>query len=487
MATGNLSELGRSGLDFWGGRPDAEFLRELKGRDGYKRYREMSLNSPVVAAMLFAIEVSIRTSDWQVVSDQGEEDERAAFVRECLDDMSMSFNDHISEALTMLPFGYSLFELVYKRRPDGKLGWRKFAIRGQDTIERWQIDPDGGIAGAYQRAAPDYKEVLLPIEKCLLYRTRVERNNPEGRSILRTAWTAYYYLKAIQQIEGIGVERDLAGMPVIKLPEAADTADTTTSDLGRAKSIVRNIRRDEQEGVTLPFGWELELLSTGGTRQFDTNAIIQRYEGRILMSMLTQFLILGQNTVGTYSLSADQSGFFNKAANYIADIIESVLSKFAIPRLLELNGMDPAGVRMQHTPVGDVDLGALADTLQKTSSLITWLPTDEVWWRQMVGLPDVDPEQIEEERERKQQEAMALMQQRGGQAQNGQDQEGDEEDDEEDDERRQNNTALRELYAADAPDDARRRYWERQYKRIMAQYLESQNRRIVSAARQTRR
>ena len=129
----------------------------------------------------------------------------------------------------MLPFGYSVFEIVYKIRrgpnsrspkfrsnfTDGLVGWRKIAMRAQDTISEWVIDEDGGIRGYYQNAAPNYETVFIPIEKSLLFRTEVNKNNPEGRSLLRNAYRSYYFLKRIQELEAIGIERELAGLPVL--------------------------------------------------------------------------------------------------------------------------------------------------------------------------------------------------------------------------------------------------------------------------------
>lgn len=57
-------------------------------------------------------------------------------------------------------------------------------------------------------AAPNYEVVPIPIEKLLIYRTRMERGNPEGRSLLRPAWIFYYYTKNLQQIEAIGFEHE---------------------------------------------------------------------------------------------------------------------------------------------------------------------------------------------------------------------------------------------------------------------------------------
>jgi len=250
--------------------------------------------------------------------------------------------------------------------------------------------------------------VTIPIEKLLLYRTRVEKGNPEGRSVLRTAYIPYYYWKNISQIEAIGIERDLAGLPMIKLPVNATTDSGSGSDASKANQLVRNVRNDEQAGIVLPSDWEFELVSTGGTRQFDTDTIIRRYESRMLLSGLAQFLMLGQDKVGSLALSEDQTDFFNMSVNATADIIAETFTKYAIPRLLRLNGMDAVGVVIQHSPAGDVDIMAVADFLQKVGAKITWLPEDEIWLRSLANLNDVDTERIEDERERNAERMMQL-------------------------------------------------------------------------------
>ncbi|MBD3320707.1 MAG: hypothetical protein GF350_06390 [Chitinivibrionales bacterium] len=396
----NTKEIGYSGLSEWSGRIQEDFLRDLRGKRGYKRYNEMRLNSPVVGAMLLAIEQSIRGISWDYVSDEGADDPRLEFLNDAKKNMSWSWNDHIVEALTMLPFGYAPFEIVYERR-DGRMTWRKFAFRGQDTLLRWELDEAGGMVAFLQSGAPDYKPRTIPIDKMVIYRTRVEKNNPEGRSILRTAWIPYYYAKNLMQIEAIGVERDLAGLPAIWLPEGADTDDSNAnSDASKANKLVRNVRNDEQAGLVFPPDWKFDLVSSGGKRNFDTDKIIRRYESRILMSALAQFLNLGQDRVGTQALSGDLTDFWAMSVNATADIISDTHTKFAAKKLLRLNGMDAQGIRMEHSPAGDVDLGALGEFFKNVGSKITWLPSDEIWLRGVANLPEADVETIEEEREK---------------------------------------------------------------------------------------
>src|SRR5690606_2491763 len=113
-----------------------------------------------------------------------------------------------------------------------------------------------------QVAPPSYNKVVIPMSKGLLFRTEIARDNPEGRSLLRNAYRPWYFKKRIEEIEGIGIERDLAGLPVLTPPENVDIWDPENVEAqrlrSRAESLVRNIRRDRSEGIVKPYGWELE-------------------------------------------------------------------------------------------------------------------------------------------------------------------------------------------------------------------------------------
>lgn len=448
-------ELGSTGLTQFAGFIHQDFMREWRGAQAYKNANEMRLNSPVIAALLNAIEQSVRSVEWNWTSEAGEEDPRLDIINESIDGMSHSWNDHIIEALTCLPFGFSVFEIVYKRE-GGRLLWRKFAIRGQDTVEKWDIEKDGGIQGLTQVSG--FQHVYLPIEKLLLYRTRVERNNPEGRSILRSAWIPYYYAKNIQQIEAIGIERDLAGLPMMKLPQNSDPGG---DDGTKAEQIVRRVRNDEQAGLVLPFGWEFELLSSGGSRLFDTNEVIARYEKRMLMSALAQFLILGMDQIGSLALSKDQTDFFNMSVNSVADMIAETITQFAIPRLMALNGMDAQGLKLEHSPAGDVDVQAITSALQSSTQYITWTVDDEIWLRSLFGLPQKDAEDLQLERDAKHARDV---------------------------EKAANNPFAgkfsAERYAGEAPDDKQRRKQESRWQTLFKGFFDEQRKRVLKGVKE---
>lgn len=471
-------ELGKTGLVEFSGQIQDDFLREMRGKEAFKRYDEMRRNSPIVGALLLANEQSIRKVSWKFSGEDGDEDPRVELLEEALANMSLSWNDHIIEALTMLPFGFSAFEIVYER-VNGKVLWRKFAPRGQDTVYQWKFDDKQGIEGFYQMSPPTYETKFLPIEKLLIYKTRVERGNPEGRSILRTAWIPYYYAKHIQQIEAIGVERDLAGMPVITLPMGADVSETDSSDLGKAQKIVRNVRNDEQAGITLPNGWTFELASTGGSRQFDTDKIIRRYEKNILTSALAQFLTLGQDGAGSLALSKDQTDFFTMSVNSVADIISETFTKYAIPRLLKLNGYDSIGIKLEHTPAGDTDVVGLADILQKVGGMITWGGEDELWLRQLIGLPERDPAELDMARQAQNAQKAKVAQSIKVQADMPSE---DTAEDTPEDEAADDALGV-DYYAAKAPDDAKRLRFERKWQKQIASALLKQKNKIMKAVK----
>ena len=424
----DFMEIGSSGLHQFGGEIQQDFLRQLRGKQAYANYREMADNDPVVGAMLHAIEMLIRAVDWSV-EPSDDADERAVaeaeFVSSCMTDMSTSWADTLAAILGFLVYGYSYHEIVYKRRQgytkdartrskysDGRVGWRKLPTRSQETIDRWDLDTNGGIRGAYQMDpnSPKKGVTFLPIEKCLLFRTTSKLNNPQGRSILRNAFIPWYYKRRIQEIEAIGIERDLAGLPVALVPPQllsnAATAEERAA-LDAIKQIVRNVKRDEQEGIVFPLAYDpetgnpaydLKLLSTGGRRQFDTDAIIGRYDQRIAMTVLADFLLLGHEAVGTQALSVSKVDLFVRSLDAFLSEIAEVFNNHAIPRLMRLNGVDEGlSPTLTWSTPKSVDLGSIGSFITSLAQAGAPLFPDENlegYLRGIAGLPVGEAEAV---------------------------------------------------------------------------------------------
>lgn len=414
---------GSTGLKRGSGIVVDEQLPALRGLPGRRIFQEMSTD-PVISAFLFAIEKVITRLKWRMEpgDDSSEGEAAAAFVEGCLYDMTDSWDDTLSEIMTCLTFGWSLQEIIYKRRSgeqdendpnapasskydDGKIGWRKWDPRAQETLYDWVFDLDGGIHGMRQSDPWSGKILVpIPIQKALLFRTSSRRRNPEGLSVLRSAYRSWFFKKRIEELEAIGVERDLAGLPVAWVPpsylDPAAAADVQAA-LSSMQDIVQNVKRNEQEGVVFPLAYDeaghklfdLTLLTTGGTRQFDTDAIVARYDQRIAMSVLADWLLLGHEKVGSFSLGTTKMDMWTMSVDAIAHAIASVINKHAIPRLLALNGM-PVNLppKLAYGDVASIDLTELADFVSKLVTGGVLMPDDrmEAYLREVGGLPPAE-------------------------------------------------------------------------------------------------
>ena len=404
-------ELGRLGAKRYGGIFYEEFLSELRGLNGVQAYREMADNDDVVGAILFAVKMLIRQADWAVQPASNDEPdvEAAAFVESCLHDMQMTWTDTISEILSFLTYGWSVHEIVYKRRmgrkkdpqleskfDDGLIGWQKLPIRGQESLYQWEFDNRDNLTAFIQMPAPTFEVIRIPVEKILLFRTEARKDNPEGRSILRNAYRSWFFKKRIQEIEGIGVERDLAGFPVLIAPEGCDIwGDANYAGLfERGTEFVKNIRRNEMEGIAIPHGWELKLLSTGGSRQFDTSQIISRYDRAIAQTVLADFIFLGHESVGSFALSSDKTKLFATAIGAFLDIISETFNRKAVPALIDMNAKHFTRIsdypRMIHGDIETADLEKLGNFLKTMADLglITPDETLEDFLRVQASLPE---------------------------------------------------------------------------------------------------
>lgn len=419
MAKPDLTELGTSGLRRSGGFIHEEFLTQLRGKRGLLTYREMADNDPVIGSILYAIEKVVLRLDWRIdpYDDSEEAKELAEFIDTCLEDMSDSFDQTLASILSMLVYGFSFHEIVYKIRggdnkdpqknskfSDGKIGWRKWGIRSQETLNNWLMDETGGIQGFRQMDPTGGGFRDIPIEKGLLFRTTVSKNNPEGRSLLRNSFRPWYYKRRIEEIEAIGIERDLAGLPVAKVPPEYLSSGKTAAQqtvLDTITNIVQNIKRNEQEGVVFPLMFDengnemfkLELLSSGGTRQFDTDKVITRYDQRIAMSVLTDFILLGHERVGSFSLGSQKMDLWTMSIDAIAKSIAEVINQYAIPRLMKLNSFDTELTPyITYGQVSSVDLGELADYVQKLTAAGVLMPDEklEAYLREQASLPPAE-------------------------------------------------------------------------------------------------
>ena len=443
----NFSDYGSYGLRQYAGWIKEEFLRDLIGREGARTYREMMDNSSIIGAMIFTIQQAMRKVTWRCDPVEAAGAERfAAFADSLRDDMSHTWDDFVVEMLSMLPYGYSVHELVYKRRlgrypkpgdiaadempvnepeslpqskhDDGLIGWRRLPIRGQETILKWFLDDNGQITGVTQQ--PWVGTLIdIPIEKLLLFRPTSHKNNPEGRSILRNAYRDYFFVKRLEELEAILFER-MGGFPVIYLPgniiDKAASTNTSDPDVAAAqrtlayyKGAIGRVRLDEQMGALLPSDpwrdeegkplnirmYEFQLVTPQHGRQtVDPVKTIERHSTQILMTLLADFIKLGHEVRGTNNLAITRVDMFYAAIEGWLNAAANVLNRFALPRLFKMNGfpedMVPKFVPDMPQRLDLDSLGAFIANIAKAGMPL--FPNDEIeaFIRDAAGFPELD-------------------------------------------------------------------------------------------------
>ena len=182
---------------------------------------------------------------------------------------------------------------------------------------------------------------------------------------------------------------------------AGATADQQAM-LEAIKKLIVNVRRDTQEGIIFPRVYdtsgkplyEFGLLNSGGSRQFDTTAIVTRYEQRISMTVLADFILLGHGGTGSYSLAGNKTRLFAVALESYLDNITNVFNDYAIPKLFEINGMDTSRLpKLRHSDLETPSLQELAQYISTLAGSGMQIFPDqklEEYLRQIATLPKQD-------------------------------------------------------------------------------------------------
>ncbi len=404
------AEIGKSGLRRFQGEVQDEFDPQLRGQRGIRVYEEMRKNDPDVGSILFAILHVALAATWDVepASQEQPDLDAAQFTREVLFE-DLSWRAFITDAMSSNAFGWAFHELVFKQRlgsdgdvpskfDDGRIGLAKIALRGQETLKKWEFGPHGEIMGMWQRSHDSMDEVFLPMTKALLCRTNTEKNNPEGVSLLRTAYRPYFIKTNMEEIEVIGAERDMTGVLNIQVP-----ANATDADFTKAQEMGEQYRVDDQAYfITQKFGkedhegWIISVIETPGKRVVDTDKTITRCSIQIMRATLTQFLTLGASRVGSFALADSMRGLWHLAVNGRLDTFAEEIDDQVIAKLFKLNqfpGMT-GQPHLIHTDPGEIDLEELTPFLRVAGELDLLAPNQEVLEHiaDRADLPAPDPD-----------------------------------------------------------------------------------------------
>lgn len=373
LAKARVGELAYTGLKTDDGVVRENVLKQLIFPRNIQTYKEMSFDSSIASATS-TIRDFIQGVEWEFEEPENGLDPNypKGFLKECADDMERTFADYISESLSILEYGFSVQEKVYKTRnnkgkfkskyDDGLIGWAKFPSRSQDTIRKWLWSDDGRelvgvqqdlalVSGTnFNRFNQHKQKINIPRNRFMLFRYNPVRDNPEGQSPLNSCYISWMYKKQLEETEASGIAKDMGGMMLIELPPeymAKDAPQDKKDVYNYCTNLIRNYHVNQQSGIVFPrffddsknnvFG--IKLIGVEGSgKQYDVGATIKRHDMKILMTFLADVLALGHDGVGSYSLSSDKTNLLSKKISSVLSYITKVFNEDVIPDTFARNG-----------------------------------------------------------------------------------------------------------------------------------------------------
>jgi hypothetical protein len=345
----DYSELGstNNGQTIYGEWFREDYNPKLRGIRGLQTYDQMRKSDGQVRGTLKLVKSPLLSADWYIEPfshSQLDLDIAEAVEWALFEGMSRTWIQVLQEALLMLDYGYYIFEKVWKvvdyvpKRSGANTRplnvWKKFAPRPPISIAGWLFDDNGGIKGIKHRkltTANGQEVVDIPIEKLLIFTNDEEANDPQGTSILRSAYPHWYIKQGLYKIDAIQKERHAIGVPRVTMPPGYSTKDMTL-----AQQIGRNLRTNEKAFVVTPPGWEIEFIKLD-TSPVNVLQSVDHHNHQIANNVLASFVDLGASQSGSRAVGDVQSDIFLKALRYMGALVSGVINAFAIPEMVNYN------------------------------------------------------------------------------------------------------------------------------------------------------
>lgn len=355
----NNKPIGSFGTVSYGGYPSEDYFQTLRGRRRADWFDQMRRSDPQVTMCLASVKNPLKSATWEI--EAADESDEAKQDKELIEhilfqDMDQGFVDFISEALTCVDFGHSVFEVVHKVVLDNKKfgsynGVKSLAFRSQRTLERWNLEEvTGDLLSITQYAYGDLdRQVDIPAQNLLVFSVAKEGGNYEGISMLRPCYGPWFRKNNYLKLNAIGIEKFAVPTPLAEIPENKQNSTQYTNLIESLEAYLTH-----QNGfLTYPAGWKITL----NTNTYDPSKVetsIDNEDKRMVKAFLANFLELGMGTTGSYAMSNNLSDFFLSGLDHIAAILEGPINRILIPQLIQMNrGQRDSYPKLKHSGVSD--------------------------------------------------------------------------------------------------------------------------------------
>lgn len=402
-------ELGNIGVDINYRSLMRYMNRDLSFPYCMKTYDEMARSS-VIASTLAAVNTIASQVDFYIESydETDTHRNRAQFLEEALfKDMEYPFNQVVRDALTDVKYGFSVLEKVYRFRRkedgskfnDGRIGIKYLPLRDQRSIAQFKYDDSNRYLTKVIQDRVGVKnaqssQVEIDPNRVLIFRVNPTTNAPYGNAPLADAYRSWKILEKLKDIETTSTNRNLNGIPLLKVPsELMDADSDDPEEKAKIASMRGNMSRvstGEQSYVILPS--DKYTQDDGGGNQYDftvvtgssshltaLNQTINRYNSEVFQAMCADILIMdnGQGG-GSTSLTANkQTMLYMFVQARLLEFID-VINNDLIPDLWRANLWDMTKCpKLKFKRVEKISVAELAKAIQQLAATNTFPITVE--------------------------------------------------------------------------------------------------------------
>lgn len=423
-----FKEQGVGGFSVYGGYIQTpETNSQLIGSQRWRTAADILCNISIVAASVRYYLNLLAKPAWsfEAADESAAAQEVAELMESIFYDAGASWTRIVRRSGMFKFHGFGMQEWTAKHRDDGRIGIESIEPRPVHTIERWDIDENGGVLGVWQRAPQTGHEIYLPRAKIVYLVDDALTDNPEGMGWFRHLVDPANRIKKYLKLEAMGFERDLSGIPVGRAPIAILNQLVASGDITQAQAndMIKGLKdfakmetkesttglvldsspyrakTDTGETLSSTMQWGMELLTGEATSIQHLGEAVNRLAFDMALIMGTESLLIGREGAGSMALSKDKSQNLWLGINStLADMAESFDRDIVTP-IMAMNGI-PEELRPE-TKVGDVsfqDIEMIGRVLADMSSAGAILAPDDPAiddLRDLMGIsrqPEMTPE-----------------------------------------------------------------------------------------------
>jgi hypothetical protein len=261
--------------------------------------------------------------------------------------------------------GFSTQEWTAKKRPDGRIGFVDIESRPQHTIERWTRDETGKVVGVWQRPPQTGDEIPIDRWKLVYMVDDMLTDSPEGMGWFRHLVEPATRLKEYLNLEQLGYDRDMSGIPVGRAPITAINQAVKNGNLSRgaANTLLSGLQKFVQTKIkknntgmvldsqtykdTSADGtktssvdqWGIELLKGDPGAIRELGEAIHRLNMEMARIMGTEAILMGADGKGSLALSKEKSSNLYIQVNSTLKEMTEQMTKDVIKPIWALNGL----------------------------------------------------------------------------------------------------------------------------------------------------